>query len=136
MAGDSRAPAPVRLVYLTIGWLAVGCAFAGVLLPGVPTTVFVIIASYCFSMSSPRFSRWLRENRWLGPSLRRHTAGGMSRTAKRAALAAMWTSVAVSTVLLAALSLAAALGTVALACIGTLWIVFRVRTIGDRPHEA
>jgi Protein of unknown function (DUF454) len=48
----------------------------------------------CFSRSSARFERWLRANRWLGPSLQRWASGdGMPRSAKQAALAVMWTAV-------------------------------------------
>jgi uncharacterized membrane protein YbaN (DUF454 family) len=123
---------PARLLYAAIGWCAVALAIAGVMLPGVPTTVFVLIASYCFSRSSPRFERWLRNNRWLGPRLERVThAGGMPPSAKRAALMTMWIAVLLSSALLAGASWAAALGTIALGAIGTVWIILRVRTVPE-----
>jgi uncharacterized membrane protein YbaN (DUF454 family) len=84
-----------------VGWGAVGLGTAGLFVPGLPTTEFVLVGFYCFSRSSPRFARWLLEHRWLGPSLRRYLAeGGLSSGAKRAALAAMWTSILVSSVVL------------------------------------
>jgi uncharacterized protein len=46
-----------RMVYGGVGWCAVALAIAGVLVPGLPTTVFVLVASYCFLRSSPRFER-------------------------------------------------------------------------------
>ena len=52
--------------------------------------------------SSPRFERWLRANRWLGPSLQRWASGGgMPRSAKQAAVAVMWTAVLFSAGVLA-----------------------------------
>ena len=59
------------LIYGTLGWCAVALALVGAFVPGMPTTVFVIAAAYCFSRSSPRFERWLREHPLLGPFLRR-----------------------------------------------------------------
>ena len=118
-----------RLLFGVIGWCAAALAIAGVVVPGLPTTVFVLIASYSFARSSPRFARWLREHPWLGPRLDRYaSAAGMPPSAKRAALAAMWTAVLISSMLLAAVRPTVALVVVGLAVIGTLFIVFAVRT--------
>jgi uncharacterized membrane protein YbaN (DUF454 family) len=107
----------------------VGLAIAGAVLPGLPTTVFVLLASYCFSHSSPRFDRWLRNHRWLGPPLRRVANGeGMPPSAKRAALTAMWIAVLLSSAVLAGLHWAAAAATIGLGAVGTLWILHGVRT--------
>jgi uncharacterized protein len=133
MPSASVVSAPTRLCYAALGWGAVAFAMAGLMVPGLPTTVFVLIASYCFSKSSPRFSRWLWEHRWLGPTLRRYARdGGMSRSAKRATLIAMWTSVLVSAALLLQLHAAIAIATIGLGLLGTLAILFAVRTVpGD-----
>jgi uncharacterized membrane protein YbaN (DUF454 family) len=129
MPSVSSTSAPVRVAYAVAGWCAVGLAAAGLLLPGLPGTVFLLVAWYCFSKSSPRSSRWLHDHPWLGPSLRRHlTGGGMSKSAKRAALAAMWTSILISAGLLIGVHRAAAIGVVALGLLGTLAIVRRVPT--------
>lgn len=49
-----------RVAYLLGGLLAVGMAYLGAILPGLPTTPWVLLASYCFARSSPRLQRWLR----------------------------------------------------------------------------
>jgi uncharacterized protein len=120
----------MRVVFGALGWCAVALAIAGVFLPVLPTTVFVLVASYCFSRSSPRFEEWLRRNRWLGPLLERFTrGGGVPASAKRAALAAMWIAVLISAALLAALHwIVAAAATIALGAIGTVSILFGIRT--------
>ena len=129
--------APARMIYAGLGWCAVALGIVGVMVPGLPTTVFVLAASYCFSRSSPRFERWLRENRWLGPRLQRFaSAGGMTPSAKRAALTAMWTAVLVSSAVLAATHPAAALATVASGVVGTVSIQFAVRSAPERPGPA
>lgn len=123
----------MRVIYGGLGWCAAALAIAGVLVPGLPTTVFVLVASYCFSRSSPRFERWLRDNRWLGPPLQRLArGGGMPRSAKRAALTAMWTAVLLSSGVLVGRYGAAALGPIGLGAVGTLSILFGVRTAPEQ----
>ena len=105
----------------------------GVLVRGLPTTVFVLIASYCFSKSSPRVERWLRNHPWLGPTLRRLASEcGLSRSAKRAALTAMWTAILVSAVVLAGVHWVAALATIASGVMGTLSILYGIPTVPER----
>jgi uncharacterized protein len=123
-----------KMMFGSLGWCAVALAIAGIVVPGLPTTVFVLAASYCFSRSSPRFERWLRANRWLGPSLERWASGGgMPRSAKRGALAVMWTAVLFSSSVLAGVHWGLAVGTIAMAAIGTLAILFGVRTAPEHP---
>ncbi len=125
-----RSHPATRLLYAALGWCAVAFAVAGALLPGLPTTVFVIAAAWCFSRSSRRFELWLRENPLLGPFLRRVTpGGGMPASAKRAALMAMWTAILVSSAILAGVHWAAVIATIGLGVVGTLSILFAVRTI-------
>jgi len=119
-----------RPIYVGLGWCAVALGLVGVFVPGMPTTVFVLVASYFFARSSPRYEAWLRANRYFGPVLRRFCdAGGMTSALKATALASMWTAIAVSSVALAAVSPTASLVTVSLGGVGTLTILFAVRTV-------
>ncbi len=90
-----------RTVWFTAGWSAVVVGSIGVVVPGLPTTVFFIIAAGCFSRSSPRFEQWVLDLPKIGPMVRDHRAGlGMSKQAKRIALATMWAAIVLSSVLL------------------------------------
>jgi uncharacterized membrane protein YbaN (DUF454 family) len=102
-----------------------------------PTTVFLILASYFFARSSPRLDQWLLTHRWFGPPLRRfRETGGMPWRAKLAALASMWLAVLISTgLLLRASAGAAAAVALGLAVAGTLTILFWVRTVPDRSES-
>lgn len=42
----------------------------GVVLPIMPTMPFLLIASWCFTRSSPRFHHWLNNHRIFGPPLK------------------------------------------------------------------
>jgi uncharacterized membrane protein YbaN (DUF454 family) len=119
------------------GWCAVGLGVVGAFVPGLPTTVFVLVAFCCFSKSSPRFARWLTEHRRLGSAITPILAeGGLPRTAKRAALTAMWTSILGSSAVLSRVHLTTALVTVGLGIAGTAAICFGVRTAPTRPNVA
>jgi len=59
-----------RALYLSGGVACVGLAYLGAVLPGLPTTPWVLLASYCFGRSSPRLQRWLRGTPLFGRLLR------------------------------------------------------------------
>lgn len=59
-----------RTILLIIGWLAVGLATIGVVLPLLPTTPFLLLAAWCFARSSPRFHHWLLYRSWFGSYIR------------------------------------------------------------------
>ncbi len=85
---------PVRLVrwsLVLIGVVCVGLGALGVLVPGLPTTIFLIIAAWCFTKSCPVLERSLVRNRFFAPFLayvdRREP---MPARAKAWAIGTMW----------------------------------------------
>jgi uncharacterized membrane protein YbaN (DUF454 family) len=130
--GSGRSAAR-RAFYAALGLCSVALAIIGVFVPGLPTTVFVIAASYLFARSSPALEAWLERNRWLGPSLQRfRKTGGMPRRTKALALVSMWTGVSLSVFALARVGMAAQLCALLLALVGTATILFHVRTTATR----
>jgi uncharacterized membrane protein YbaN (DUF454 family) len=80
----------VRWIWFLAGWIAVAIGGIGIVVPGLPTTVFFIIAAWCFSRSSPRFEQWVLNLPRIGPLVRDHRAGlGMPRRAKAWAVGMM-----------------------------------------------
>jgi len=61
---------PVRYATLAVGVLCLGLGILGLFLPVMPTTVFLLIAFWCFSRSSERLQRWLYDHPRLGRGLR------------------------------------------------------------------
>ena len=58
-----------KIILITIGWLCVGLAFVGTFVPGIPTTIFLIIALWAFAKSSKKFHSWLLNHKRFGPIL-------------------------------------------------------------------
>ena len=58
-----------RICWLGLAWLFFGIGFAGMFLPLLPTTVFMLLALACASRGSPRFARYIREHPQIGPTL-------------------------------------------------------------------
>ena len=106
-----------RILYICLGWLMVALGVIGALLPLMPTTIFLIMASWFFTRSSPRFETWLLGHPHFGPPLRAwNETGAVSGAAKVAACVgmsvgfalflvsthpALWQALAVAAVLLA-----------------------------------
>lgn len=58
-----------KALWVGLGLFFVGCAYIGIILPGVPTTFFVILAAWAFSKSSEKFNKWLHEHKLFGKYL-------------------------------------------------------------------
>ena len=58
-----------RIILISLGWLCVGFGFVGIFVPGVPTTIFLIIALWAFTKSSEKLRHWLLNHKRFGPIL-------------------------------------------------------------------
>ena len=95
----SSAPVPTahvarnwytRWLLRLLAMLSLGLGIAGVFIPGLPTTVFILIAGWAAMRSSPRMHTWLWQHRLFGPMLQNWAAGGyVNRHAKRSAAVMM-----------------------------------------------
>lgn len=118
-----------RLLYLAAGLVCVGLAYLGVLLPGLPTTPWVLLAGYCFSRSSPRLERWLKRSPVFGRLLRDwEEHRGIRRPVKVLAVCLVVTVVTLS-IVLSGLPVWVKCVIGGLAAVGVCTIVFVVPTI-------
>jgi uncharacterized membrane protein YbaN (DUF454 family) len=79
-----------RVVLVAVGLLCVVVGGIGVVVPGLPSTVFFIAAAWCFARSNPRLEAWVLGLPKIGQMVRSARAGeGMPRSAKRAAIASI-----------------------------------------------
>ena len=58
-----------RTILISLGLLCVGLGFVGVFVPGIPTTIFLIIALWAFTKSSEKLRHWLLNHKRFGPIL-------------------------------------------------------------------
>jgi uncharacterized protein len=58
-----------RLPYAILAYLCVGLAMIGVVLPGVPTVPFLLLAAWAASRGSERLHRWLYAHPRFGQAL-------------------------------------------------------------------
>jgi len=120
-----------KLVLVVIGLAFTGLALLGAILPGLPTTPFLIVALWAFARSSRRLTLWLERVPILQSALRdaqrfeeRRT---LRPTVKLAAIALAWGSVlfvawwkrSLSEPLIAIMALGAIAGTVTMFLIPT-----------------
>jgi hypothetical protein len=82
---------------VSIGIVCVGLGSAGIVLPLVPTTPFLLLAAACFAKSSDRFYAWLLGHRRFGPVIRDYREkGGITRKTRAIALSLLWFSITLS----------------------------------------
>ena len=134
MTSERRPFAPLWFV---AGLLSVGIGGIGVVVPGLPTTVFFIVAAACFSRSNKRFEQWVLNLPKIGPMVRDHRAGlGMPRRSKIIAVTMILVVATASGVLAIGGLVGAAV--VALGVVGALYVTFRVptreRVLAERQH--
>ncbi|HRN19711.1 MAG: YbaN family protein [Truepera sp.] len=65
----------LRVMFVSAGLVSVGFGVVGYVVPGMPGTVFFVIATWFFAQSSPRFYNWVLNHRLFGPLLRDYRAG-------------------------------------------------------------
>ncbi|MCA9839308.1 MAG: YbaN family protein [Trueperaceae bacterium] len=87
----------LRYLWLVLGFAFTGLGFLGYILPGLPGTVFILIATYFFARSSPRFYNWLMNNRLFGQLIRDWRAGmGIPMRAKITAVTVIAITIGIS----------------------------------------
>ena len=52
-----------------LGFLSLGMAYVGVVVPGIPFSIFLVLAAYCFAKSSKKMHDWLYNHKYFGPFL-------------------------------------------------------------------
>ena len=84
-------------ILIFIGTVCVGLGVLGMFLPLMPTTVFLLLAAYCYSRSSETFHNWLMNNRFLGKYISSYKSGkGISVSQKISTISLLWVSIGAS----------------------------------------
>ena len=92
----------LRYFLIGAGWCCVVLGILGIFLPLLPTTIFLLIATWCFARSSERFHHWLIKHPKLGPILHSwQNNTGITPSIRNRALAMLWLSLLISMAIVA-----------------------------------
>jgi len=120
----------VRWSLLIGGFVLVGIGILGMFLPLLPTTIFFILAAWCFARSSEKFHHWLHNNRFFGRYLRNYRVkGGMTAGSKIFSISFLWVGI-IASGLFATENLYVRILLAAIA-IGVSWHLLAIKTITD-----
>lgn len=79
------------------GLLLTGIGILGMFLPLLPTTIFFILAAWCYARSSERFYNWLHKNKYFGKYFSEYAISkGMSVNSKIVTIAVLWAGILIS----------------------------------------
>jgi hypothetical protein len=59
----------MRVIWFISGWICIGIAVLGIVLPLLPTVPFLLLAAFCFAKSSDDAHQWLINHKTLGPPI-------------------------------------------------------------------
>jgi len=59
-----------KALWMAAGFLFLGIAYIGVIVPGIPWSTPSLIAAWCFSKSSERFHNYMLNHKLFGPFIR------------------------------------------------------------------
>lgn len=120
---------PVKILWILLGTLSLVVGAIGVVVPGLPTTVFLLLAAWFYLKSSHKLYQKLISNKYLGPYiLDFQRKKGMTRRTKVHAIGTMWVMIIISCVFFIK-SPSVILIVVGLGIIGTVVMGFIVRTV-------
>ena len=124
-----------KILWIILGSLFVAIGAIGAVVPGLPTTIFLILAAACYIRSSQKLYDWLINNKTFGPYLKDYREGkGMPRNAKILAVSmiVLFTGYAV---FFAIEDLIFRLMVGALGLIGIFYIILKVPVTEDYNNE-
>lgn len=87
----SRTPSKLtQLLFALLAYTSLAIGLVAIVVPGLPTTEFILLAAWAATRSSPRLSAWLENHRLFGPMLHNWRNGKViPRRAKVGASASM-----------------------------------------------
>ena len=86
-----------RQLLIIAGTLSLAVGIAGIFVPLLPTTPFLLLAAGCYLRSSQRFYDWLMGNRLFGAYIRNYIEGrGMPVKVKLFTITLLWVTIGIS----------------------------------------
>ena len=125
-----------KILWILLGSFFVMIGAIGAVIPGLPTTLFLILAAACYIRSSQKLYDWLITNKTFGPYLKDYREGkGMPKNAKILAVSMIVIFVGYAVVFaLEGLTLKVFVGLFGL--VGIFYIILKVPSSEDLDNES
>lgn len=90
----------IKSLYVLGGTISLCLGIIGIVVPGLPTTPFLLLTAMLYAKSSRRLYLWLIHNRYLGPYILEYQRNkGLTKQHKIFIILLMWTMILISVLL-------------------------------------
>ena len=87
----------VHILLIISGWISIALGVAGIFLPLLPTTPFILLAAACFARSSENFHSWIVNHPYFGRIVSDYQSGlGIELKTRNRAILVMWIGMTIS----------------------------------------
>ena len=118
-----------KFIFVLLGTISLGVGLIGIVVPGLPTTPFLLLTAGLYMRSSERLYNWLLSTRICGTRIKRwQEKKGMTKREKILTILMMWSMITVSVIFFLS-SVGGRLLVVSLGIVGTVVMGFVIRTI-------
>ena len=62
-----------KIFWYIVGMFCLGMAYVGMVTPGIPFSIFLVMAAFAFSKSSDKMHNWIYNHKKFGPFLTKST---------------------------------------------------------------
>jgi len=117
-----------KYIYITVGLLSFAIGAIGVILPILPTTPFLLLASFCFVRGSKKFDRWFKSTKIYKKHLERFV-NEKAMTMRQKIIILLFANImlAIPIILIDSLHMRMFLG--GLICVKFYYFIFKIKTI-------
>lgn len=123
----------VKFLYIGAGLLSMALGFLGMFLPILPTTPFLLLASFCFARSSGKLHYWLMNHRVFGKYITNYlTHKAIPVSSKVWIIVLLWSSMLVSMLMVGKMIVTIILIAIGL---GVSYHILTLRTLKQPNHN-
>ncbi len=120
-----------KIILIFLGTISLGIGVVGIVVPGLPTTPFLLLTAGLYMRSSDRLYNWLLSTSICGKRIKRwQEKRGMTIREKVFTFILMWSMISVSVIFLLESTVVRSL-VISLGVVGTLVMGFVLQTIRD-----
>lgn len=122
----------IKIIYIFLGCLSVFLGVLGIIIPGLPTTPFLLLAAWFFLRSNNKLHKLLINNNILGNYIRKYENNkAISIRTKIYSIAIMWVMISLSTIFLIESNFIKVIVLI-VGLIGTIVMGFVIKTFKDK----